>query len=150
MKMEKDNSSVQKETTKEVTKDGKLFVIICDSHKVKEGKGLRIAFDEDVDMQVAVFRIKNKLYCVSNICPHRHATRIYEGIVKDLKVTCPLHGWTYSIETGENVDKTQGIKNLIKYDIFETDGKVFIEKPVLSIPKWREDFKISSDNPVFE
>lgn len=148
--MEIQKMAIQDNTIQEVIKDGKNFVCICDSGKLKEGKGLRFAFEEDVDLQVAVFRINGNLYCVSNICPHRHATRIFEGIVKDLKVTCPLHGWTYSLETGENVDKTQGIKNLIKYDIFENDGKVFIEKPILQIPKWREDFKISSDNPVFE
>ncbi len=135
----------------EIVKDGKTYVYICDSDEAKEGKGLRIAFEQDVDMQFAVFRIKNNLYCVSNICPHRHATKIFEGIIKGLTVTCPLHGWTYSLVTGENTNTHQGIKRLNKYEIFEEDDKVFMEKPILKIPKWREDLQISGGiNPIFD
>jgi len=135
----------------EIINEGKKFVFICCSNEVKEGKGIRIAFEQDVDMQFAVFRIKNLLYCVSNICPHRHATRIFEGIIKGLTVTCPLHGWTYSLVTGENTNTHQGIKKLNKYEIFEKDNMVFMEKPELKIPKWREDVKIESGkNPIFD
>jgi nitrite reductase/ring-hydroxylating ferredoxin subunit len=135
----------------EIIRDGITFVYICNSIDLKEGKGKRIEFKEDIDMQYAAFRLNNKLYCVSNICPHRHATRIFEGIIKGITVTCPLHGWTYSLETGENTNIKQGIKKLSKYQIFEENGKVFMEKPEVKIPKWREGFSISSgQNPIFE
>lgn len=135
----------------EIVRDKKIFVYVCDSDDVKEGKGFRISFKEDVDMQFAVFRIKNVLYCVSNICPHRHATRIFEGIIKGLTVTCPLHGWTYSLVTGDNTNQHQGIKKLNKYEIFEAENKVFMEKPELKIPKWRQDVRIASGkNPIFD
>ena len=134
-----------------IKRDNKTFVHICDSNEIKEGKSKKIIFEEDIDMQYALFRINNKLYCVSNICPHRHATRIYEGILNGLNVTCPLHGWTYSLETGENVNQKQGIKKLDKYLVFEENGKVFMEEPALKIPKWRQNVKIQSgQNPIFE
>jgi len=135
----------------EMVKNGKTYVCICNSDDLTEGKGKKIVFEDDVDMQFAVFRIKNNLYCVSNICPHRHATRIFEGIIRGLTVTCPLHGWTFSLATGENTNKHQGIKHLTKYEIFEENDKIYMEKPVLKIPKWRENVQIESGrNPVFD
>ncbi|MFH1052568.1 MAG: Rieske 2Fe-2S domain-containing protein [bacterium] len=135
----------------EIIKDGKTFILICSSEELKEGKGKRIAFEEDIDLQFAVFRIQNRLYCVSNICPHRHATKIFEGILKGLTVTCPLHGWTFSLLTGENKKAHQGIKKLSRYEIFEENNKVYLEKPVLNIPKWRENVRIhGGQNPVFD
>ena len=89
-------------------------------------------------MQLAVFRIEGELYCFTNICPHRHQPKIYDGIIKDSTVTCPEHGWTYSILNGDNTNQMQGIRHLKKYRIFEENGLIFIEKPALEIPKWRQ------------
>lgn len=120
-----------------IVKNGKKYIQICKSSDIIEGKGRQIFFDGDDDFQVAVFRIKNILYALDNICPHRHADRIFEGIIKEMTVMCPLHGWTYSLESGQNIDQRQGVKSLAKYDIFETDGFVYIEEPNFKIPVWR-------------
>lgn len=134
-----------------IKKDNKTFVHICNSEDVKEGKSKKITFEVDIDMQYALFRINDKLYCVSNICPHRHATRIHEGIIKGINVTCPLHGWTYSLASGDNVNQKQGIKKLDTYFVFEENGKIFMEEPEVKIPKWRENVQIKSgQNPIFE
>ena len=113
------------------------YVEVCKSSDLYEGKGRRIKFPEDEDFQVAIFRVKGQLYCLDNICPHRHADSICDGIIKDGIVTCPLHGWSYSLETGQNVNQLQGIKSLKSHKIFEKDGMILIEKPIFTIPKWR-------------
>ncbi len=118
--------------------NGKEYVAICKTNELLEGKGIKIQFDEDDDMQVALFRINGELFCLSNICPHRHAEEIYNGIIKDGNVTCPLHGWTYNLKSGSNVNLKQGLKSLQKYEIFELSDKVYIEKPEMIIPKWRQ------------
>ena len=125
-----------------IIKDDKHFLNVIESKNLFESKGINIAFDEDSDMQLAVFRIKGQLYCFSNICPHRHAEEIFNGIVQDMQITCPMHGWTYFIESGKNINPKQGLKCLKKYEIFETDGKVYVEKPALEIPKWRDLEKV--------
>lgn len=122
-----------------VEMNGCEYLKICHSEDVFEGKGRRVRIDDDIDRQVAVFRVEGKLYCLYNVCPHRHADRIFEGYIKDMTVMCPLHGWTYSLETGENVNKHQGLKGLDKYEVFEKDGWVYIEKPDIKIPKWRRE-----------
>lgn len=126
----------------EKEENGKIFAMIANSKDISDGRGYKFQFPEDDDMQIAVFRYAGKLYCLHNICPHRHAERIFEAIInEDKTVTCPLHFWTYSLETGMNVNQKQGIKNLKKYDIFEIDGKVWVEKPPFAPPKWRDSLK---------
>lgn len=118
-------------------KNSRQFLYVCKSEDVIEKKGVKIQFPEDIDFQVAIIRLNGTLHCLDNICPHRHADKIYDGIIKEDTVICPLHGWTYSIITGENTNKHQGLKFLKKYLIYEEDGNVFIEKPDFKIPKWR-------------
>ena len=119
--------------------DGKLFVRVIKSEDVFEGKGRKIQFEEDEDLQVAVIRKNGKLYCLDNICPHRHQEKMYKGIIRDMNIMCPEHGWTYSLQTGKNINTRQGFKSLKKFDVFEEDGYVWLEKPDLNIPKWRRD-----------
>jgi nitrite reductase/ring-hydroxylating ferredoxin subunit len=113
------------------------FIKICNSKDVFESKGIKIQFDGDDDFQLALFRVNGNLYCLENICPHRHADRIFEGIIDDFTVMCPLHGWTYSLETGQNMDQRQGIKSLRSFKVIEIEDYVYIEKPDFEIPKWR-------------
>ncbi|MFP4369657.1 MAG: Rieske (2Fe-2S) protein [Candidatus Kapaibacterium sp.] len=119
---------------------GGKYLRLCRSDELVEGKGLKVIIDDDLDKQVAVIRLEGKLYCLFNICPHRHADRIHEGILdkNELTVMCPLHGWTYSLETGNNINAKQGIKGLKTFEVFEDHGYIYIEKPRLDIPKWRK------------
>lgn len=119
--------------------EGKEYLFLIPSNKIYEGKGYQFLFDDDMDKQLAVFRRQGKLYCLSNICPHRHQDKIYDGIIDDMKISCPEHGWTYSLETGQNVNPLQGLRSLRKYVIIEKEGKIYIEYPEFDIPKWREN-----------
>jgi len=116
---------------------GTDYVATCKFDDLYEKRGIRIKFPGDDDFQLALFKINDELFCVDNICPHRHADRIHEGIIKDLTVMCPLHGWTYSLETGNNTDPRQGIKNLNSYKTVILDGLVYVEMPNFEIPAWR-------------
>jgi len=50
---------------------------------------------------VAVFRTaEDEVFAMSDTCPHK-AGPLSEGIVHGHKVTCPLHNWVFSLETGE-------------------------------------------------
>ena len=119
--------------------EGKEFIYLCNADVIYNNKGYQFLFDDDLDKQIAVFRREGKLYCLSNICPHRHQDKIYDGIIRDMKVSCPEHGWTYELETGKNINPLQGLRSLKKYSILEKDGKIYIEYPEFDIPKWREN-----------
>lgn len=122
---------------KDVVIDGKKFLRLCPSSEIFEGKGKKFQFGEEYDMQLAIFRYKGKLYSLTNICPHRHIDRIHEGILKDGYVICPEHGWTYSLDTGDNKFQKQGIKGLKKFEVFEQNGFVYIEEPDFELPRWK-------------
>jgi nitrite reductase (NADH) small subunit len=49
---------------------------------------------------VAVFRTaEDKVFALDNACPHKQGP-LAEGIVHGSAVTCPLHNWVISLETG--------------------------------------------------
>lgn len=49
---------------------------------------------------VAVFRTgDDRVFALNNACPHK-AGPLSEGIVHGTSVTCPLHNWVISLETG--------------------------------------------------
>lgn len=119
--------------------DGEIYFLAGQSNEFFERKGYRFRLSDDEDHQIALIRFQGQLYAMENICPHRHADKIFEGILgDDLTVTCPLHGWTYSLEDGLNTNQKQGIRRLRKFKIIEeADGKVWIEMMQLATPKWR-------------
>ena len=56
---------------------------------------------------VAVFRSgADDVYALNNACPHK-AGPLAEGIVHGTSVTCPLHNWVISLETGEAQGETK-------------------------------------------
>ncbi|GGX38932.1 tRNA-(guanine-N1)-methyltransferase [Tateyamaria omphalii] len=57
---------------------------------------------------VAVFRTsENEVFALDNACPHK-AGPLAEGIVHGKSVTCPLHNWVISLETGEAQGADEG------------------------------------------
>lgn len=52
-------------------------------------------------------------------------------------VTCPLHGWIYSLESGKALGSNA---RLLTYHIFEDEGLVWLEQPKKTRPLWLENF----------
>ncbi len=51
--------------------------------------------------KIAVFRTQdNVVHAIEDMCPHKKGP-LSQGIVHDASVTCPLHNWVISLETGE-------------------------------------------------
>lgn len=97
------------------------YTKICKLEELKEKIGRRF-FVDDVD--VAVFRIGDEVFALSNICIHQKAQIIYDGFVEDYVVSCPAHGWQFSLRDGKmNI----GIKGLDKYDVKILNGDVYVK-----------------------
>ncbi|MDO6726536.1 nitrite reductase small subunit NirD [Cognatishimia sp. 1_MG-2023] len=57
---------------------------------------------------VAVFRTaEDEVFATSDRCPHKGGP-LSEGIVHGKSVTCPLHNWVFSLETGEAQGADEG------------------------------------------
>ena len=59
-------------------------------------------------MTIAVFRTADdRVFALEDKCPHRNGP-LSQGIVHDGCVTCPLHNWVISLETGEAQGADEG------------------------------------------
>ncbi|MCS6809023.1 MAG: nitrite reductase small subunit NirD [Bacteroidota bacterium] len=113
---------------------GKAFVRVCKSSDLVQKQGICVEFNEY--SQIAVFRVDDALYAVSNICPHNHMPLLHKGFVNTeaCSITCPMHGWEYSLRTGQNVASSHS--RLHVYEVFESNGWVYLEKPQTHEPAW--------------
>lgn len=79
---------------------------------------------------VAVFRTaENEVFATADRCPHKGGP-LSEGIVHDRKVTCPLHNWVFSLETGEAQGADQG--QIDTYAARVVDGRILLDVSQLS------------------
>lgn len=57
---------------------------------------------------IAVFRTADdRVFALEDKCPHRNGP-LSQGIVHDGCVTCPLHNWVISLETGQAQGADEG------------------------------------------
>ncbi len=60
------------------------------------------------DMTIAIFRTaENKIFALEDKCPHKNGP-LSQGIVHDGCVTCPLHNWVISLESGTTQGADEG------------------------------------------
>ncbi|MAB14478.1 nitrite reductase small subunit NirD [Parvibaculum sp.] len=58
--------------------------------------------------RIAVFRTAaDEVYAIEDRCPHKDGP-LSQGIVHGTGVTCPLHNWVISLETGEALGADEG------------------------------------------
>ena len=74
---------------------------------------------------VAVFRTaEDGVFALRNQCPHRGGP-LSEGIVHGRSVTCPLHNWVISLETGEAQGADTGCTAVIGVSV--EDGVISLD-----------------------
>ena len=58
---------------------------------------------------IAIFRTADdRIFALEDKCPHKNGP-LSQGIVHDGCVTCPLHNWVISLETGEAQGADEGV-----------------------------------------
>jgi len=97
------------------------FQYLCSIEELKEYLGRRFLVN---DVEIAVFKINNEVFAVSNICPHQQSHLIYDGFIEDEFVICPAHGWKFNLRTGK---KNTGSNGLQVYPVEIIDDKVFVK-----------------------
>ncbi|GHC72652.1 nitrite reductase small subunit NirD [Limoniibacter endophyticus] len=69
--------------------------------------------------RVGIFRTADdKVYAIEDHCPHRGGP-LSQGIVHGASVTCPLHNWVFSLETGEAQGADEGAVKTIPVKLVE-------------------------------
>lgn len=86
------------------------------------------------DTQLAVFNNANRgeWYCTQNMCPHKQAFVLSQGLVGDSagtpKVACPLHKKQFSLEDGLELGAEEPL-SIITFPIKVEGDDVFVELP---------------------
>jgi nitrite reductase (NADH) small subunit len=74
---------------------------------------------------VAVFRTAtDQVYALNDRCPHKGGP-LSEGIVHGAFVTCPLHAWVFSLETGQVQGADEG--EVATYPVRIEAGRILLE-----------------------
>ncbi|OGT72165.1 MAG: nitrite reductase [Gammaproteobacteria bacterium RIFCSPLOWO2_02_FULL_47_50] len=78
---------------------------------------------------IAVFRnATDEVFALLDSCPHKGGP-LSQGIVYDRRVTCPLHNWVISLESGEATGPDSGCTNHYPVRIEENMIYVSLDKP---------------------
>jgi nitrite reductase (NADH) small subunit len=81
---------------------------------------------------VAVFRTADdKAFALEDRCPHKGGP-LSQGIVHGTSVTCPLHNWVLSLETGEAQGADEG--RVRAFPLRVEGGRVLIDLSALTAP----------------
>jgi len=119
------------------------FVYACELSEIPADgmRGKSVAFEGG---EVALFRLKGQVFAISNICPHEMSPLLAAGLVdrEACTVACPLHGWTYEIETGRQVAGSGGVPlpepcaGVATYQVKLIGEEVWVEDPNTNRDLW--------------
>ena len=74
--------------------------------------------------RIAVFRtIDDRIFALADRCPHRSGP-LSQGIVHGTAVTCPLHNWVISLQTGAALGADEGAVRT--FPVRVEDGQLFL------------------------
>lgn len=81
--------------------------------------------------KIAVFRTaEDRVFAIEDHCPHKGGP-LSQGIVHGASVTCPLHNWVISLETGKALGADEGEVRTIP--VRNVDGMLAIALEALMI-----------------
>jgi nitrite reductase/ring-hydroxylating ferredoxin subunit len=105
------------------------YVKVAEIAEFSEGRAKRVVIE---DTEIVLFFIEGRYFAVQNVCPHQHFSALHEGILNGLELTCPMHGWTFDLSTGQ---ATIGGGRLKCYSVQVDGDDVLVEAPD-SDPDW--------------
>jgi nitrite reductase (NADH) small subunit len=80
--------------------------------------------------KIAIFRtIEDQVFAIDDRCPHKGGP-LSQGIVHGASVTCPLHNWVISLETGKALGADEGAARTIPLKI--EGAQIFIALEALA------------------
>ena len=97
------------------------FQNVCSLNQLKDREGKRFIVN---DVDIAVFKVDDEVFALSNICPHQHTALIYDGFIENEYITCPVHGWMFNLKTGKTPAGTNGLDY---YDVKIIDDQVYVK-----------------------
>ena len=99
------------------------FVMVARMSDLHSFRGKLVKVENE---EIVLWQVDGKVYAMNNVCPHQHFSMLHQGVVDGAYVTCPMHGWTFSLEDGR--PKT-GNGRAKTYRVKVKGADVFVERP---------------------
>jgi nitrite reductase/ring-hydroxylating ferredoxin subunit/multimeric flavodoxin WrbA len=104
------------------------FRYLCTIKELSPGRSRQFSLSNDKGtnkIQIAVFNVNGRFYCISNKCQHQGGP-LSQGTLDEEKkvVTCPWHGWKYSIIDGKAPHK--GGDSVDCYETKVIEDKIYV------------------------
>jgi nitrite reductase/ring-hydroxylating ferredoxin subunit len=72
------------------------FVSVAEIASIPPGHGRTVQLNGH---EFAVWNVDGEFFCIDDECPHRGGP-LGAGLLQDVTVFCPLHGWGFDVRTG--------------------------------------------------
>jgi 3-phenylpropionate/trans-cinnamate dioxygenase ferredoxin subunit len=95
---------------------------VASANEVQEDEALPVTVGKTM---IALVRIDDKVYGLSNVCTHQFAL-MSDGFVDGDCIECPLHQARFDIATGEHIGG-QACADLDVFPVKIQDGLVYVE-----------------------
>lgn len=56
-------------------------------------------------LDIVFVRIDNEWIAFEDNCSHQHFAVLHQGVLEKATITCPMHGWTFDLKTGESLTR---------------------------------------------
>jgi nitrite reductase/ring-hydroxylating ferredoxin subunit len=86
-------------------------------------KSFSIKTEHQENVAIAVFNLNGKFYAISNSCIHKGGP-LSKGFLDGDIVTCPWHGWKYSVKDGKSPH--QGGDSVNSYDVKIKGNRIYV------------------------
>jgi nitrite reductase/ring-hydroxylating ferredoxin subunit len=84
----------------------------------------RMAYVDIEGLPVALANVDGTIYAFGDTCRHEGGP-LSAGVLIGETVTCPWHGWTYSVRTGKSIVPPVGLR-LPTYPVSVEDGQIIV------------------------
>jgi nitrite reductase/ring-hydroxylating ferredoxin subunit/multimeric flavodoxin WrbA len=99
------------------------YVGLSTEIKSGESKSFSIKTEEGKNTEIAVFNLHGTFYAISNSCVHKGGP-LSKGFLQGDIVTCPWHGWKYSVKTGKSPH--EGGDSVNSYKVKIMGNKIYV------------------------
>jgi len=100
------------------------LVKVADLKGCAPGTALKV---EAAGQHVALFNVGGTFYAIGDTCTHRGGP-LSEGTVSGTEVTCPWHGATYDLRTG-NVTGRPAVRGVPSFKVVIEGDNIKVEVP---------------------
>ena len=99
----------------------------------KDFKKRKVIFFEDEGLNVIIIKVKKRFYAIDKRCTHAGGN-LGKGILRGTQITCPVHGATFDLDTGELIKNDriseimfETVENTITYPVIIKGEDIFLE-----------------------